>query len=60
MKAAMERAAAAKASAVIGDKDAAGDKSEAASHQMLRGRRRKKNWKPGNMNILKQQDDEEE
>ena len=60
MKAAMERAAAARASAVTGIKDDEGDNSEANSPMMLRGRRRKKNWKPGNMNILKQQDDEEE
>jgi hypothetical protein len=59
MKAAMERAAAARASAVTGIKDDEGDNSEANFPMMLRGRRRKKNWKPGNMNILKQQDDEE-
>ena len=60
MKAAMERAAAAKAAAVTGAKDAAGEKSEANSPLMLRGCRQKKTWKPGNMTSLKKQEDEEE
>ncbi len=60
MKAAMERAAAAKAAAVTGAKDAAGERSEAASPLMLRGRRQKKTWKPGNMTSLKKQEDEKE
>ena len=60
MKAAMERAAAARASAVTGAADAAGDKSEATSPLMLRGRRQKKTWKPGNMTSLKKQEGEEE
>ena len=60
MKAAMERAAAARASAVTGAADSAGDKSEATSPLMLRGRRQKKTWKPGNMTSLKKQEGEEE
>lgn len=60
MKAAMERAAAAKASAVTGAKDIAENISEANSPLMLRGRRQKKTWKPGNMTHLKQQEDGEE
>ena len=60
MKAAMERAAAAKASAVTGAKDIAENISEANSPLMLRGRRQKKTWKPGNMTSLKKQEGEEE
>ena len=60
MKAAMERAAAARASAVTGVKDVEGDKAEANSPLMLRGRRQKKTWKPGNMTSLKKQEGEEE
>lgn len=59
MKAAMERAAA-KASAVTGAKDIAENISEANSPLMLRGRRQKKTWKPGNMTSLKKQEGEEE
>ncbi len=55
MKAAMERAAAATAAAVKGS-----DKTSGTSPVMLRGRRQKKTWKPGNMNILKQQEGEDE
>jgi predicted patatin/cPLA2 family phospholipase len=60
MKAAMERAAAAKASAVTGAKDIAENISEANSPLMLRGRRQKKTWKPGNMTHLKQKEDGED
>ena len=60
MKAAMERAAAARASAVTGVKDVEGDKAEVNSPLMLRGRRQKKTWKPGNMTSLKKQEGEEE
>ena len=60
MKAAMERAAAAMASAVTGSQDDAGDKSEATSPLMLRGRRQKKTWKPGKMTSLKKPEGEEE
>ena len=60
MKAAMERAAAAKASAVTGAKDIAENISEANSPLMLRGRRQKKTWKPGNMTSLKKLEGEEE
>jgi hypothetical protein len=45
---------------VTGAADAAGDKSEATSPLMLRGRRQKKTWKPGNMTSLKKQEGEEE